>query len=61
VTYQTLWMYMFEKLVEYKKQHKNTMVPDSYDEDPKLGWWVTYQRRHYNHGELLLNRIDVLN
>jgi hypothetical protein len=54
-------MYMFEKLVEYKKQHKNTMVPDSYDEDPKLGWWVTYQRRHYNHGELLLNRIDILN
>jgi hypothetical protein len=61
VTYQTLWMEMFQKLVEYKKQHKNTMVPARYDKDPKLRWWVSKQRCLYNHGKLLPERLALLN
>ncbi|OEU21554.1 hypothetical protein FRACYDRAFT_154314, partial [Fragilariopsis cylindrus CCMP1102] len=58
---QQLWMGMFQKLVEYKEQHKNTMVPSCYDENPKLGRWVTSQRRIYKKDELDLNRVDLLN
>ena len=56
-----MWMGMFEKLVQYKKQHTNTMVPKRYNEDPKLGSWVTEQRRYYKNDELNPNRVDLLN
>ena len=56
-----IWMGMFERLVEYKKQHKNTLVPQRYDEDPKLGLWVSKQRRDYKKDELNPNRVDLLN
>jgi hypothetical protein len=34
------WMDMFQKLVAYKEQHKNIMVPQHYDENPQLGSWA---------------------
>ena len=52
---------MFEKLVQYKKQHKNTMVPNCYGEDPKLGIWISTQRKAYKKDELNPNRVDLLN
>jgi hypothetical protein len=55
------WMRMFQKLVAYKKVHKNTMVPSQYDEDPPLGLWVSHQRRRYKNDKLLPNRITHLN
>ena len=54
-------MGMFQKLVAYKEQHKNTMVPCRYDKNPKLGRWVAAQRRIYKKDELDLNRVDLLN
>jgi hypothetical protein len=62
-----IWMAIFEKLVEYKKQHKNTIVPQRYDEHSqivgctKLGSWVNNQRTSYRNNKLLPNRIDLLN
>jgi hypothetical protein len=55
-----IWMGMFEKLVAYKEQHINTMVPQHYDEDPKLGRWVDSQRTIYKKDELNPNRVDLL-
>jgi hypothetical protein len=62
-TYQTLWMNMFKKLVLYKHQHQNTMVPRNYKEDPSLGQWVRKQRHSYKYkkDKLSSNRIDLLN
>ena len=51
-----IWMGMFEKFVAYKNQHKNTIVPRRYDEDPKLGWWVSSQRKAYKNDMLLPNQ-----
>ena len=58
---QQLWMRMFQKLVEYKKQHINTMVPSCYDENPKLGRWVASQRNIYSKDALNPNRVDLYN
>jgi hypothetical protein len=54
-----LWMDMFQKLVSYKEQHNNTMVPKG--EDPKLGRLVSQHRTHFKKDKLLPNRIDLLN
>ena len=52
---------MFQKLVNYKKQHKNTMVPNCSGEDTKLRWWVFTQRQAYKNDELLPKRLTLLN
>lgn len=38
------WDLMFDKLVEYKRKFNNAMVPQCYDQEPRLGRWVHYQR-----------------
>ena len=55
--YQQLWMGMFQKLLAYKEQHKNTTVPN---QKSKLGRWVCKQRYFYNRGELPPARIALL-
>ena len=55
------WMKMFQKLVEYEKAHKHTLVPNQYDEDPPLGLWVSTQRKLFNKNKLLKERLDQLN
>ena len=55
------WRNMFQKLVEYRKQHKNTLVPFRYNEDPKLGMWVGTQRKNQRNDTLLPNRCALLN
>jgi hypothetical protein len=55
------WMDMYQKLIPYKEQHKNAMVPRQYKKDPSLGHWVRKQRQRYRKDELLPNRIDLLN
>ena len=59
--YEQNWMGMYQKLIEYKKEHKTTTVPAYYEEDPKLGWWVTTQRTAYKNDKLLPNRHALLN
>ena len=41
------WNKMLEALLEYKKEHNSTMVPQCYDQDQRLGRWVPYQRVTY--------------
>jgi hypothetical protein len=43
------WNKMLEALIEYKKEHNSTMVPQCYDQDQRLGRWVHYQRGMYKH------------
>lgn len=58
--FDQIWMGMFENLIAYKDQHKITMVPQHYDEDPKLGKWVCTQRQYYKNDELLPKRYALL-
>jgi hypothetical protein len=44
---------MFQKLVKYKKLHKNTNLHGRCNHYPKLGKWVSQQRYFYKRGELL--------
>ena len=36
---------MFERLKEYKEEYGDCLVPKRYADDPKLGLWVSRQRR----------------
>ena len=38
---------MFVKLEQFRNQHNTTLVPQCYDQDPRLGRWVHYQRVEY--------------
>ena len=51
---------MYQKLVAYKKKHKSTNVPLKYQTDPKLGSWVSTQRKSYNKKVLSIDRINHL-
>jgi hypothetical protein len=55
-----IWNEMLQKLVSYKKKHRSTTVPRSYQEDPKLGLWVHNQRRCYKTKTLSIYRINRL-
>ena len=39
------WEQMFEKLLDYKDEHGDCLVPNRYEPDPSLGAWVSTQRR----------------
>ncbi len=56
-----------QELVEYKKEHGDTIVPRSYHNNAQLATWVSTQRKEYNRklkGEASLmtdERIEELN
>ncbi|OEU09122.1 hypothetical protein FRACYDRAFT_154308, partial [Fragilariopsis cylindrus CCMP1102] len=54
------WEKTFQRLVAYKATHKNTMVPQEYKEDSKLGRWVKTQRQLFENNKLLEERLDKL-
>ena len=39
------WMDMYNRLLAYQEKYKNTRVPKNFKADPKLGEWVSTQRR----------------
>lgn len=41
------WDAMFDRLVQFHREHGHCLVPNRYPEDPSLGAWVSTQRRHY--------------
>jgi len=43
----TNWNLRVRELKEYKKQNGNCLVPIQYDKNPKLGRWVSTQRKFY--------------
>jgi len=56
------WEEMYQRLVEYKRDHGDTKVPKKYKEDPQLGTWVHNQRYQCKNEErvTLLNDIGVI-
>jgi len=55
------WMEMYQRLVAYKKEHKDTNVPQHFIEDPKLGVWVNNQRTAYRKKNMTDERKRLLN
>jgi len=45
-------MEMYQRLVAYKREHKDTNVPRSYKEDLQLGSWVHTQRTAYKANKI---------
>ena len=41
------WNLWLEELNEYKKEHGDCLVPQGYNDNPKLGSWVHNQRAEY--------------
>eukprot|EP00592_Proboscia_alata_P006749 CAMPEP_0194356292 /NCGR_PEP_ID=MMETSP0174-20130528/3995_1 /TAXON_ID=216777 /ORGANISM="Proboscia alata, Strain PI-D3" /LENGTH=969 /DNA_ID=CAMNT_0039125843 /DNA_START=231 /DNA_END=3140 /DNA_ORIENTATION=+ len=46
--YDATWAVSFDHLVAYKEEHGDTMVPQTYAINQKLGNWVARQRREYS-------------
>jgi len=42
------WDQRFEELKQYRLEHGNTLVPQKYAKNPKLGRWVENQRSQYH-------------
>ena len=63
----TVWKQRFHKLVKYKKKHGDCLVPYNYEQNPKLGRWVTTQRYEHKkwlngvYSTITQDRIDQLN
>ena len=54
------WENMFSRLVAYKKEHGNCLVPQNYS-DTELANWVSNRRILRNRGKLEPSRIQQLN
>jgi len=59
-TFENAWIKMFEALIDYNKRFGNCNVPQGWSEDPKLGRWVSTQRKLYKNGKLSPDRIAWL-
>ena len=52
----------YEELVQYKREHGNTLVPvNNYLDNPQLGRWVHRQRQNRKTNKLAPKRVDKLN
>jgi len=56
-----IWENMYQRLVAYKKEHKDTLVPNKFNKDPKLGTWVNTQRISYKKKRITEERKRLLN
>jgi hypothetical protein len=62
-TYETAWTERYKELVKYKGKHGDCIVPRLYKEYPKLGEWVSTQRKLYRgkcSREIYRERFDKL-
>jgi hypothetical protein len=58
---QRKWNEMFARLVAYRDQHGDCLVPRFYDVvSPTLGHWVANRRVKYKHGRLTPDQIQLL-
>jgi len=55
------WEEMFHQLLEYEDEHRDTLVPAEYPDNPQLGNWIRVQRRNGNANKLAEERVDKLN
>ncbi|MDC0566548.1 Helicase associated domain protein [Akkermansiaceae bacterium] len=56
-----VWVENLQKLIAYKKEHGNCLVPNIWQPDPELGKWVRNQRQAERKGKLDTRRIKQLN
>jgi len=56
-----MWERMYQRLVAYKIEHKDTRVSRGYKEDPQLGCWVDRQRKAYRNKKMVGRRKYLLN
>ena len=54
------WEEMLRRLLQFKKRFTHCLVPLAWSEDPKLGHWVSMQRRLKIQGKLSRERIGRL-
>jgi hypothetical protein len=54
--YDKKWNRQYEQLVEYKRTNGHCMVPNKYEQDKSLGWWVATQRKHHNKNRMRQDR-----
>jgi len=54
------WEETYQRLVAFKKEHKDTNVPRTYEKDPKLGAWVNTQRTAYKGNKMTEERKRLL-
>ena len=52
---------MYQRLVVYKKEHKDTNAPRTCEKDRQLGRWVNTQRRSYMYKKTSEERKCLLN
>ena len=61
------WKQRLKELKAYKKKHGDCLIPYNYEQNPKLGYWVSRQRKEYKkwlrgvHAKITQDRIDQLN
>ena len=55
------WLEYFEQLLQYKKEHGDTLVSQDYGDNPSLGKWVHTQRSNYHANKLSPQQIEKLN
>jgi hypothetical protein len=54
------WHQQYEKLVEFKRQNGNCLVPTRFhQEDVALGSWVNWQRQHHRNNKLRIDRKEL--
>jgi hypothetical protein len=46
-THEATWLDRFRQLKAYKEEHGDCLVPAHWEPNPKLGTWVSHQRRQY--------------
>ena len=62
VSLHSRWDEMYQRLVTYKHEHNgDTKVPRGYDQDPKLGNWVSNQRQAYKNAKMTTEHASLLN
>mmetsp|Transcript_2659 Transcript_2659/g.3932 ORF Transcript_2659/g.3932 Transcript_2659/m.3932 type:complete len:367 (+) Transcript_2659:92-1192(+) len=60
------WQERFDELIEFRKQHKNCLVPHTYPANPELARWVKRQRYQYTlfnqnkKASINIDRIKIL-
>lgn len=54
------WEVMYKALLQYKKQHGDTLVPDRYQQNPRLATWVKGQKNMHSRRKLDKNRFERL-
>jgi len=67
ISFEARWNARYEELAEYKREHGNCLVPQTYEINPALGRWVRSQRVEYSCLQkglafhITQDRIDKLN